>query len=199
MKTLYFDCFSGIAGDMFLGALVDLGLPEEWLRALPAAVGLEGMQGPQGGAVIDPGIFFRITTVVTLTGGTIFLMWLGEQITARGVGNGISLIILAGIVARLPAAIAATLDLPVSFYEQELEEVVLAQGITTLDEYRVARRTGRSPSWGSPRSSCTCFSDGPSSSGSRLIFVLANRDDRKIILTRERLSMQTRRRSVWEN
>jgi preprotein translocase subunit SecY len=70
------------------------------------AVGLEG-----GGAVIDPGPFFRATTVVTLTGGTIFLMWLGEQITQRGVGNGISLIIFSGIVANLPSAIAATLEL----------------------------------------------------------------------------------------
>ena len=52
--------------------------------------------------VSDPGWFFRISTVITLTGGTMFLMWLGEQITARGIGNGISLIIFAGIVAELP-------------------------------------------------------------------------------------------------
>ena len=58
--------------------------------------------------VIDPGWFFRISTVITLVGGTMFLMWLGEQITARGVGNGISLIIFAGIVARLPHAVAGT-------------------------------------------------------------------------------------------
>ncbi|MBT3550695.1 MAG: preprotein translocase subunit SecY [Rhodospirillaceae bacterium] len=75
------------------------------------AVGLEGMTASQGSAVIDPGAFFRFTTVVTLVGGTIFLMWLGEQITARGVGNGISLIIFAGIVAELPSALAATLEL----------------------------------------------------------------------------------------
>jgi preprotein translocase subunit SecY len=75
------------------------------------AVGLEGMQGTQGMAVVDPGIFFRLSTVITLTGGTIFLMWLGEQITARGVGNGTSLIIFAGIVANLPSALAATLEL----------------------------------------------------------------------------------------
>jgi preprotein translocase subunit SecY len=75
------------------------------------AVGLEGMQGPSGGAVIDPGLFFRISTVISLTGGTLFLMWLGEQITARGVGNGISLIIFAGIVANLPSALGATLEL----------------------------------------------------------------------------------------
>jgi preprotein translocase subunit SecY len=72
------------------------------LQALGIAVGLEHM----GGVVIDPGLFFRFTTVVTLTGGTILLMWLGEQITARGVGNGISLIIFAGIVARFPTYIA---------------------------------------------------------------------------------------------
>src|SRR5262249_25132269 len=59
----------------------------------------------------DPGWFFRISTVITLTGGTMFLMWLGEQITARGIGNGISLIILPGIVAELPSAIAGTLEL----------------------------------------------------------------------------------------
>ncbi|MCG2601465.1 MAG: preprotein translocase subunit SecY, partial [Achromobacter sp.] len=65
----------------------------------------------QGNVVIDPGWFFRISAVITLTGGTVFLMWLGEQITARGVGNGISLIIFAGIVAELPAALAGTLEL----------------------------------------------------------------------------------------
>ncbi|MFM8801351.1 MAG: preprotein translocase subunit SecY [Tagaea sp.] len=75
------------------------------------AVGLEGMRGSVGGAVIDPGWFFRFTCVVTLTGGTMFLMWLGEQITQRGVGNGISLIIFAGIVANLPAALGATLEM----------------------------------------------------------------------------------------
>ena len=75
------------------------------------AVGLEGMQGPRGSAVLDPGMFFRATTVITLTGGTIFLMWLGEQITQRGVGNGISLIIFAGIVANLPLALAQLFEL----------------------------------------------------------------------------------------
>ena len=61
--------------------------------------------------VTDPGMFFRISTVITLTGGTMFLMWLGEQITSRGIGNGISLIIFSGIVAELPAAVAGTLEL----------------------------------------------------------------------------------------
>ncbi|MBO0736035.1 MAG: preprotein translocase subunit SecY [Alphaproteobacteria bacterium] len=75
------------------------------------AVGLEGMRAGAQSAVIDPGLFFRLITVVTLTSGTVFLMWLGEQITARGVGNGISLIIFAGIVANLPHALASTLEL----------------------------------------------------------------------------------------
>ena len=81
-------------------------------QAYGLAVGMESMQGTQGsGAVMNPGLFFRTTTVVTIVGGTIFLMWLGEQITQRGVGNGISLIIFAGIIAELPAAIAQTLDM----------------------------------------------------------------------------------------
>ncbi|MGE0046155.1 MAG: preprotein translocase subunit SecY, partial [Hyphomonadaceae bacterium] len=71
------------------------------------AIGLQGTTGD----VSNPGIFFIFSTVVTLTGGTMFLMWLGEQITARGVGNGISLIIFAGIVAGIPTAILQTLSL----------------------------------------------------------------------------------------
>ncbi len=81
------------------------------VQAYGIAVGLEGLSSNVGSVVIDPGVFFRFTAVVTLTGGTIFLMWLGEQITARGVGNGISLIIFAGIVAELPRALASTLEL----------------------------------------------------------------------------------------
>ncbi len=77
------------------------------LQAFGIAIGLEGA----GNVVSDPGWFFRISTVITLTGGTMFLMWLGEQITSRGIGNGISLIIMAGIVAELPAAIAGALEL----------------------------------------------------------------------------------------
>ena len=81
-------------------------------QAYGLAVGMESMQGTQGsGAVLNPGLFFRATTVITIVGGTIFLMWLGEQITQRGVGNGILLIIFAGIIAELPAAIAQTLDM----------------------------------------------------------------------------------------
>ena len=77
------------------------------LQSYGIAAGLEG----QAGLVTDPGMFFRLSTVITLTGGTVFLMWLGEQITARGIGNGISLIIFAGIVAGLPSGIAAMLEL----------------------------------------------------------------------------------------
>jgi preprotein translocase subunit SecY len=71
------------------------------------AIGLEGAQG----VVVEPGFFFRASAVITLVGGTVFLMWLGEQVTSRGVGNGISLIIFAGIVAELPSALAGTLEL----------------------------------------------------------------------------------------
>ena len=71
------------------------------------AIGLQG----SGNVVSDPGLMFVVSTVITLTGGTIFLMWLGEQVTARGIGNGTSLIIMSGIVAQLPSAIAQTLEL----------------------------------------------------------------------------------------
>jgi preprotein translocase subunit SecY len=77
------------------------------VQAYGISMGLEGA----GNVVTDPGIFFRLSTVVTLTGGTVFLMWLGEQITSRGIGNGISLIILAGIVAQIPAALAGMFEL----------------------------------------------------------------------------------------
>jgi preprotein translocase subunit SecY len=78
------------------------------------AVGLEAMSGPTGSAVLIPGMFFRVATMITITGGTLFLMWLGEQITTRGVGNGVSLIIFSGIVSELPRAIGSTLSLGLS-------------------------------------------------------------------------------------
>ncbi|MFB9952312.1 preprotein translocase subunit SecY [Rhizobium puerariae] len=84
-------------GTVILGALQAYGI----------AAGLESGNG----LVLDPGWFFRLSTVVTLLGGTMFLMWLGEQITSRGIGNGISLIIFAGIAAGLPTALAGTLEL----------------------------------------------------------------------------------------
>ncbi len=76
------------------------------------AVGLEGMTGPGGEAIVlTPGIEFKLMTMLTLTSGTAFIMWLGEQMTERGIGNGISLIIFAGIVARVPAAIVNSIQL----------------------------------------------------------------------------------------
>ncbi|MFW2364802.1 MAG: preprotein translocase subunit SecY [Desulforhopalus sp.] len=76
------------------------------------AMGLEGMTGPGGEAIVlDPGIQFKLMTMLTLTSGTAFIMWLGEQMTERGIGNGISLIIFAGIVARGPAAIVNSIQL----------------------------------------------------------------------------------------
>jgi preprotein translocase subunit SecY len=80
-------------------------------QAFGIANGLAAMHAQTGPIVTSPGFLFYITTVVSLTGGTIFLMWLGEQITQRGVGNGTSLIIFSGIVARLPSAFATTLEL----------------------------------------------------------------------------------------
>ncbi len=79
------------------------------IQSYGIAVGLETMEGGQ--FVHNPGLAFRLMTMITLTSGTIFLMWLGEQITERGIGNGISLIIFAGIVARFPAAIFSTIKL----------------------------------------------------------------------------------------
>jgi preprotein translocase subunit SecY len=76
------------------------------------ATGLEGMAGPSGEAIVlVPGLQFKLMTMLTLTAGTAFIMWLGEQMTERGIGNGISLIIFAGIVARMPAAIVNTIQL----------------------------------------------------------------------------------------
>ncbi|MBI2359451.1 MAG: preprotein translocase subunit SecY [Deltaproteobacteria bacterium] len=81
------------------------------VQGLMIAVGLEGTRGPGGEAIVlQPGWHFRLMTMITLTSGTAFIMWLGEQITERGIGNGISLIIFAGIVARLPSAVTATMQ-----------------------------------------------------------------------------------------
>lgn len=89
-------------GTVFLSIVQGLGI----------AIGLEGMTAPNGVAVVAiPGWGFRLLTALTLMSGTVFLMWLGEQITERGIGNGISLIIFAGIVARLPSAIINTFNL----------------------------------------------------------------------------------------
>jgi preprotein translocase subunit SecY len=82
------------------------------VQGLGISLGLESMQSPTGALVVpDPGWSFRLMTMLTLTAGTAFIMWLGEQITERGIGNGISLIIFAGIVAQLPSAIINTFRL----------------------------------------------------------------------------------------
>lgn len=79
------------------------------VQGLMISFGLEGTRGPAGEAIVlEPGWRFRFMTVVSLAAGTAFIMWLGEQITERGIGNGISLIIFAGIVARIPSAISTT-------------------------------------------------------------------------------------------
>jgi preprotein translocase subunit SecY len=83
---------------------VGLALVQGW----GIAVGLENVVARSGCAVLDPGLLFRFTTTASLTGGTLFIMWLGEQISSRGIGNGSSIIIYAGIVANLPAALLNT-------------------------------------------------------------------------------------------
>lgn len=82
------------------------------IQGLGISVGLESMTSPAGAAIVPyPGWAFRLVTIITLTAGTSFIMWLGEQITERGIGNGISLIIFAGIVARMPSAMGNTIRL----------------------------------------------------------------------------------------
>ena len=82
------------------------------IQAFFIASGLEGQIGPNNMPIVmDPGFQFKLLTVITLTSGTAFIMWLGEQMTERGIGNGISLIIFSGIVARLPAAVGSTIEL----------------------------------------------------------------------------------------
>src|SRR5437762_11210411 len=81
------------------------------VQGMMISMGLEGTHGPGGySLVLNPGWSFRLMTVITLTSGTAFIMWLGEQITERGIGNGISLIIFAGIVAAMPSAVATTFE-----------------------------------------------------------------------------------------
>jgi preprotein translocase subunit SecY len=82
------------------------------IQSLGISIGLESMQSPSGAPIVpNPGWGFRLLTIITLTAGTAFIMWLGEQITEKGIGNGISLIIFSGIVARMPIAIAQTVSL----------------------------------------------------------------------------------------
>jgi len=81
------------------------------IQGLGISFALEGMGGAEGAVVLNPGWSFRLMTLLTLASGTAFIMWLGEMITERGIGNGISLIIFAGIVARMPSAIISTVQL----------------------------------------------------------------------------------------
>src|SRR5882757_1834976 len=97
-------------------------------QAYGIAVGLES----QANVVHDPGLFFRFVTIVTLVGGTLLLMWIGEQITARGVGNGVSLIIFAGIVAALPNALVQTLELGRTGALSALFIIALAVGVLVV-------------------------------------------------------------------
>jgi preprotein translocase subunit SecY len=97
-------------------------------QAYGIAVGLES----QAGVVHDPGLFFRFVTIVTLVGGTLLLMWLGEQITQRGVGNGVSLIIFSGIVAALPNALVQTLELGRTGALSALFIIALAVGVLVV-------------------------------------------------------------------
>jgi preprotein translocase subunit SecY len=97
-------------------------------QATMISIGLEQQQG----LVIDPGLMFRFTTVVTLVTGTMFLMWLGEQITERGLGNGISIIIFAGIAAGLPQAIGGTLELVRTGAMNPLTALIIAVGVVAI-------------------------------------------------------------------
>jgi preprotein translocase subunit SecY len=100
------------------------------VQGLMIAYGLERTQGPEGvgGVVMEPGWRFRLMTVLTLTSGTAFIMWLGEQITERGIGNGISLIIFAGIVARAPSAVVETWQ----FVQEGELGILLVLAVTAL-------------------------------------------------------------------
>ncbi len=100
-------------------------------QGLGISIALEAQQG----LVIDPGILFRLTTVTTLVTGTMFLMWLGEQITERGLGNGISIIIFAGIAAGLPNAIAGTLELVRTGAMHPLTSLLIAAAVLVVTAF----------------------------------------------------------------
>ncbi len=100
-------------------------------QGLGISIALEAQQG----LVIDPGILFRVTTVTTLVTGTMFLMWLGEQITERGLGNGISIIIFAGIAAGLPTAIAGTLELVRTGAMHPLTSLLIAGAVLVVTAF----------------------------------------------------------------
>ncbi len=121
------------------------------VQALGISIGLESMSAPDGAAIVpSPGLAFRLLTIITLTSGTAFIMWLGEQITERGIGNGISLIIMAGIVVRLPMAIANT------FYALQLGQRLAADDhLSRRDDGQRSWRSSSSRRAGSARSRCS--------------------------------------------
>lgn len=104
------------------------------IQALFIAAGLEGHSAPNGMPIVmDPGLQFRLLTILTLTSGTAFIMWLGEQMTERGIGNGISLIIFSGIVARLPVAIANSIEtIKTGDFSLLLAPIILAMMIAVV-------------------------------------------------------------------
>jgi preprotein translocase subunit SecY len=112
------------------------------LQAIGIASGLEGATSAAGASVVmNPGLFFKFTTVVTLVGGTMFLVWLGEQISERGIGQGVSLLIFAGIVAGLPGGIAQLLELgrtgaisPIIIVMLGLGSVAVIAGIVYVEQ-----------------------------------------------------------------
>ena len=108
--------------------------------ALFQATGISIALESQPGLVLEPGLMFRITTVTTLVTGTMFLMWLGEQITERGLGNGISIIIFAGIAAGLPNAIAGTLELVRTGAMHPLTALLIAVAVLVVTGVRLLRR-----------------------------------------------------------
>lgn len=116
------------------------------IQGLFISVGLEGMSAPVGGEmiVIDPGLSFRLMTILTLTSGTAFIMWLGEQMTERGIGNGISLIICAGIIARMPSAIINTFKMisggEMPFILMPVLLVMMAAVIAVIIYFETAQR-----------------------------------------------------------
>ena len=113
----------------------------QWTRyatlvlALFQAFGISFALESQPGLVLDPGFMFRLTAVTTLVTGTMFLMWMGEQITERGLGNGISIIIFAGIAAGLPSAIAGTLELVRTGAMHPLTALLISVGVVTITAF----------------------------------------------------------------
>jgi preprotein translocase subunit SecY len=114
------------------------------IQGFMISAGLEQMTGPAGEPiVIEPGMPFRLMTVITLTSGTAFIMWLGEQITERGIGNGISLIIFAGIVARMPAATGNTINLVRSGEMEALVAILLVALMVSVISFIVYVETAQ--------------------------------------------------------